>query len=79
MDEIRINDTVRLKANAVSYNGRIIAGALKKEKWRVDKVQGDRLWLEAVTDDPRKQVRLTVNRKYIRSKMKEEWNHVDER
>ncbi|MBR1636045.1 MAG: hypothetical protein IJ682_13440 [Lachnospiraceae bacterium] len=66
MREIRAGDTVRLKKNAVSYNGRIISGRLKKGEWKVEKAEGDRAWLSLKAEAAEKKVSLTVNIRNIK-------------
>lgn len=66
MQEIRAGDTVRLKKNAVSYNGRIISGRLKKREWKVEKVRDDRAWLSLRAGAADEKVSLTVNIRNIK-------------
>ena len=65
MDNIKEGDVVKLRPNAVSYNGRIISSSLKKGTWHVRKVRGDRVWLEFDSGVAHERAALTVNRKNI--------------
>ena len=65
MEGLKAGDTVRLKKNAVSYNGRIISGKLKKENWTVTEIRDDRVWLELEANIHGQKASLTVNRKNI--------------
>ena len=70
MEGLKTGDVVKLKRNAVSYNGRIISGKLKKGGWTVKRIKGDRAWLEFNPVVATDKAALTVNVKNIRKKLK---------
>ncbi len=64
-DEIKAGDVVSLLPTATYYDGRIIPAWVKKYKWFVKKVDGDRIVIDQNTEGEKCAINSPVHRKNL--------------